>query len=199
MNAMSAGSNARTWQIVSDRLLEPRAPTPLIAPDKGDPIAWYRQIGDGLIKALRSTPPGTNVFCVTNQPTVGAWARRQASETSVHRWDAQNAFVMAEPIEHADDFIVEIFDHLLPGLIANFGAPSPTGTIGLASTDEKLAWRASPMPGGVGLERGHSIADVTLSGTTSDLFLALWNRPAAIDIVGDQDVLRQWRRAIAGN
>lgn len=168
MNAMSAGSNARTWQIVSDRLLEPRAPTPLIPPDNADPIAWYHQIGDGLIKALRSTPPETNVFCVTNQPTVGAWARRQASETSVHRWDAQNALVMAEPI-------------------------------GLASTDEKLAWRASPVPGGVGLERGHSIADVTLSGTTSDLFLALWNRPAAIDIVGDQDVLRQWRRAIAGN
>ena len=183
--------------IVHDRLLEPFAPTSIAPPDD-DEINWYRAIGARLVTTLRSAPAEANVWGVTNQQSVGAWARRQASETSVHRWDAQNATGVATPIAHADDYISEILEHLLPGLIASFGAPIPQGTLAMRATDSANTWTATSTIGRITSVPDHTPADVTLSGTALDLLLALWNRPSNTEINGDHDVLGQWRRALAG-
>ncbi len=184
-------------QIVSERLVEPQAPV-TVAPPRGDPVGWYRAIGAGLIEAFRSANGGDHVWSVTNEATASAWARRQASETSVHRWDAQHATDVAAPLTHADDYLSEIFDHLLPGLTANFGAPVPQGVIGLRSSDQPRVWRAPPNTGQSGLDQPDTPADVTVTGTTSDLLLALWNRPNTSTTAGDPAVLELWRRAIRG-
>ncbi len=131
---------------------------------------------------------------VTNQQTVGAWARRQASDTSVHRWDAQNATGEGEPIAEAADYISEMFEHLFPGLIKSFGAPMPDGTLALRSTDTTERWTMTTADHRITITPDHPPADVTLSGTTSDLLLALWNRPRKADMDGDPRVLQQWGR-----
>lgn len=199
LNLLEHHASFQLWiaAILNERLLDPRAPVAIVAPDGDDPIDWYRTIGSGLIDAFRATDPGTHVWGVTNQQTAGAWARRQASETSVHRWDADDATGFAEPVEHADDYISEIFDHLLPALIA--GAIVPDGAILLISTDQQFSWTAAGTVDRASLNRRVEHADVTLSGTTSDLLLSLWNRPNAVEVSGDENVLHQWRRAITGS
>jgi len=202
LDLVSHHATFQRWitEIITARQLEPRAPAPSSPPDGADPIDWYRSIGRDLIHVLRITDPDTNVWGVTNQQTVGAWARRQASETAVHRWDAQNAVGRVTPIEHADDYILEMFDHLLPHLIAHFGALAPTGTIRLTSAIEQRSWTADSTADDRIITTGtDTTADVTLSGTASDLFLALWSRPNAAHITGDETVLEQWSRAITGS
>lgn len=154
-------------------------------------MGWYRSIGAQLVAALRSSPADAHVWGVTNQQTVGAWARRQASDTSVRRWEAQNATGAGEPIAHAADYISEMFGHLLPGLINNFGAPLPHGTLALRSTDTTDRWTMTTADDRITIAPDHTPADVTLSGTASDLLLELWNRPSNADTEGDRDVLQQ--------
>ncbi len=196
--AHHASFQAWITTIVNDRLLDPVAPSPITPTDDGDRVGWYRSIGSQLVMALRSSPADTPVWCVTSQQTVGAWARRQASETSVHRWDAQNATGEGEPIAHATDYISEMFEHLLPGLIKSFGAPLPHGTLALRSTDTTERWTMTTADDRLMIAPDHPPAHVTLSGTTSDLLLALWNRPSNAETDGDREVLQQWRRAITG-
>ena len=184
-------------QIVTERLVELRAPA-IVAVSDDDPIGWYRSIGAGLIKAFRTAPGDSHVWSVTNQATVSAWARRQASETCVHRWDAQNATGDSEPLIHADDYLSETFDHLLPGLNASFTVPVPEGTIALRSTDQPMIWTSNIHPAARRPDDHDAPTDVTVTGTTSDLFLALWNRPNRSAITGDVAVLHQWRSALTG-
>ena len=91
-----------------------------------------------------------------------------------------------------------MFEHLLPGLIKSFGAPLPDGTLALRSTDTTERWTMTTTDDRITIAPDHPPADVTLSGTTSDLLLALWNRPSNADTDGDPRVLQQWRRAITG-
>jgi uncharacterized protein (TIGR03083 family) len=196
--AHQASFQAWITTIVTDRILDPAAPTPIAPPDSDDHVDWYRSIGTQLVTALRSSPADAHVWSVTNQQTVGAWARRQASDTSVHRWDAQNATGYAEPIAHAADHISEMFEHLLPGLIKSFGAPVPHGTLALRSTDTTDSWTMTTADDLITIAHDHTPADVTLSGTASDLLLALWNRPSNADTDGDPRVLTEWRRSITG-
>ena len=55
-------------------------------------------VADALLARRAATPS-----VVVDRPTrtAGFWARRQANETAVHRWDAQTAAGATEPIEHA--------------------------------------------------------------------------------------------------
>ena len=116
-----------------------------------------------------------------------------------HRWDAQNATGVATPIAHADDYISEILEHLLPGLITSFGAPLPQGTLAIRATDSANTWTTTSIADRITSAPDDIPADVTLSGTASDLLLALWNRPSNTETDGDHDVLGQWRRALVGS
>ena len=161
-----------------------------------DVIDWYAPIGDQLVAALLEVGPDVAMWDVTGQHLSGAWARRQASETSVHRVDAQLANGTAKAIEHASDYIDEMVNLLVPNLIASFGAPKPTGTMLLESTDEDRIWHATWKA--VGSEPADRDADVRLVGTSSDLFLALWRRPNAATFIGDHSTLASWNATICG-
>jgi len=195
--------------LIVDRVQEPQAPLVAAKPPKGKGILrWYEQIAAGLVVALRATDPATPVWGVTAEHTAGAWARRQASESSVHRWDAQNAHDVCRPIEHADDYLSELFGLLLPNLIANFGLAVPNGSMALSSVDDGRVWLVRPSDlddaddvhaGDLADDDGDIAADVVVSGTSSDLLLAMWNRTSDVEIEGDLDVLRGWRAATSGS
>ena len=88
----------------------PVAPRHVDLSDEVDVIDWYVPIGDQLVAALLEVGPDVAMWDVTGQHLSGAWARRQASETSVHRVDAQLANGTAGPIVHACDYIDEMLN-----------------------------------------------------------------------------------------
>jgi uncharacterized protein (TIGR03083 family) len=185
-------------ELIVERAQEPVAPSARRPPSGVDVVEWYDAIGDQLVETLRGTDPATPVWSVTGEQRAGSWARRQASETSVHRWDAQNAHGSGRPITHAGDYVSEMLTLLLPNVIRSFGTPVPGGTLALHSTDERCAWAVGPNGPTIEMIPEHGKVDVSLTGSTSDLFLALWGRPTATTIEGDASVLAQWRTAISG-
>ena len=174
----------------------PVAPRQVELGEDVDVLGWYVPIADRLVATLLEVGPDAAIWDVTGQHLSGAWARRQASETSVHRWDAQHANGTARPILHSGDYIDEMLTLLVPNLIKAFGAPMPTGSLLLESTDEDRVWYAARDAERLDpVDRG---ADARLIGTTSDLFLALWHRPNAARVVGDHSSLASWNATISG-
>lgn len=184
--------------LITQRIQEPLAPFDVRPPLGTGVLDWFRSIDAEFIKTLRLTDPTTPVWGVTSDQSSGSWARRQASETSVHRWDAQNAHALADPVVHADDYLTEMFTLLLPNLIRFFGAALPLGTLMLHSTDDRQTWTVRPSGSTIEVDAQGATPDVRLLGTSSDLFLALWRRPTSVRIEGDAVVLDQWRTAITG-
>jgi uncharacterized protein (TIGR03083 family) len=111
------------------------------------------------------------------------WHRRMAHETAVHRWDAQTAVGLTEPVETklAVDGVAEVLDTWLPGGRRK-GTADGAGLIQLLATDVAHEWLIRVRGAGVSLldtstviHEAHRI-DVTASGNSSDLQLALWGR-----------------------
>jgi len=181
--------------IVADRAREPRRPTEA-RPPAGEPVvAWFRSVLHGLLAELRSTPPDTEVWTVTIDHHAGAWAARQAGETAIHRWDVDNALGQGEPIAHAADYLDELFGLLMPNLMPFLGVEPPPATMRLQ--DGPSSWTVAAPHGAAALGRdttGH--ADVTVTGTSSDLLLAIYGRPAQVSIDGDAEAFKSWQQAL---
>jgi uncharacterized protein (TIGR03083 family) len=116
---------------------------------------------------------------------VAFWQRRMAHETAIHRWDAQMATGLAEPLEAklAADGVIEVLDTWLPAGRGHCPADR-TGMVALAATDLEHTWYVRLRPGrGVALLDTDTILDdddhherAVAQGTASDLQLALWGR-----------------------
>ena len=64
-------------------------------------------------------------------------------------------------------------------------------------TDSDLDWLVILGPSGVVATAGRppeSNPDVVVSGSASDLYLWLWNRPATVSITGDVVAAEQWQQ-----
>ena len=130
----------------------------------------------------------------TDQRTVGFWSRRQANELAVHRWDAQFAAGVPEPIDReiAVDGIQELFDILpfRPG-----GSPTGNGeTMHLHCTDGDGEWLVRLEPDGVTVVNEHAKGDVAARGGASDLLLMMWGRVPVdrLEVFGDASLLVRW-------
>jgi len=136
-----------------------------------------------LLDALDPEMPAWN--WAPQSKKVGFWDRRMAHETAVHRWDAQMATGLAEPIEAklAADGVTEILDTWLP---AGRGKcpPDRQGMIALSASDLEQTWYIRLRPGGgIALLDTATILDdddhherAVAQGTASDLQLALMGR-----------------------
>jgi uncharacterized protein (TIGR03083 family) len=124
------------------------------------------------------------------------WARRQAHETTMHRWDVESAAAQTSLIEPmlASDGI----DELLHTFTRVRGSQVLTAPVGLACEDTGAEWVVLPAQeeGRVDVRRSPS-ADVVdpvarVSGTAENLLLAMWHRrtisAAALGIAGDRAV-----------
>ena len=132
----------------------------------------------------------------------GFWHRRMAHETAVHRWDAQTAMGLTEPIETklAVDGVAEVLDTWLPGGRRK-GPTDGSGLVQLVATDVAHEWLIRVRGGGVSLldtstvlHEAHRI-HATASGTSSDLQLALWGRVPydVLETSGDERLLEALR------
>lgn len=143
------------------------------------------------------------MWTVTVDQRAGAWCRRQAHELTVHRWDVQNARGRPRPVaaERAADFIDELFAMAPPSLLPFLGRPIPDVSLALRSAygtySRRVGESASRRAGGrIHLSHDGRPAEAVLTGTPSDLLLALWRRPNGATLTGDPAGLAAWQEAI---
>jgi uncharacterized protein (TIGR03083 family) len=172
--------------------------------DRSRAAGWFREGAAELIATLRDLDPDAptwHPFPVDRVARV--WPRRQAHETSVHRWDAERAVGDPAPIdpELASDGIDEYFELAVPRLVAREGLTLPTGSLHVHCTDVAGEWLVWSDGTGYHLVRAHQKGDAALRGPAEAILLRLWGRKSTrateLSPVGDEDVLAAWL-AIAG-
>ncbi|HVT64587.1 MAG TPA: maleylpyruvate isomerase family mycothiol-dependent enzyme [Mycobacteriales bacterium] len=162
-------------------------------PDDAGLLAWYGEGHRALVETLRHAPADVECFTFLPAPSpLAFWARRQALETAVHRADA--AAAAGSVAEFSDELAHDGIDETLRGFGARPRAFEP-GSIWLQPGDG-TGWRIDLHEQGAASSTDGAAdgCDVTISGTPTQVYLWLWNRPATVEISGDATVADRWKR-----
>jgi len=166
----------------------------------GDLIAAWTDEYVELLAALDAVDPHAPAWNWAPQPKKAVfWHRRMAHECSIHRWDAQMATGMTEPIEAklASDGVTEVLDSWLPAGRRR-GSAERVGVVALHATDLDQVWYARLRGAGIALLDTDTLLDsddhherATASGSASDLVLALYGRVPfeTLSVGGDLSLL----------
>jgi uncharacterized protein (TIGR03083 family) len=166
-------------------------------PDDVDIVDWYEASLATLLDALANAEPSAPAwnFPGVAPATAAFWARRQANETAVHRWDAESATAATTPIDAdlATDAVDEMVAVLVPFRLASKGDVDLGGSIHLHCTDVEGEWTIRTEGGSYQFDRGHAKGDAALRGPASQLLLVTWGRipPDAegLELFGDRALL----------
>ena len=169
-------------------------------PSDTDLVAWYTETKENLVRVLESAPADHQCFSFLPAPTpVTMWARRQASEIAIHRFDAEHA--RGIPSHFDPDFAADMLDELLSGF-----APRP-GAAGLEIDADRVLhvhacdvdehWYLTIGPNGIQSSRDGREADLTLTATAAQLYLLMWNRTdvSTVEATGDAELMSVWRES----
>lgn len=186
----------------AERLPRERMDWGLPADRSGYP-AWIAAGAAEVLPALRACDPGAPMWAWGWPKAAGFWPRRMAHEVGVHRADAELALGGApgfEP-EVAADGVAELLDNLPHAAAFAPGVAELRGdgeVLALRATDADLGWRIELGPEGFAWRPGGAAAaDAVVAAPAGDLLLALYGRPAAVEIHGDGDLWARWRRGSA--
>jgi len=203
-----AGSHHVVAQIIEDR------PTAdfgrfdgLARPARGHPSfpAWFATGTDALVTQCRTAPASDT--CWTVHPdgggTVAFWARHMASETLVHRWDAEaGAGITGPPMAPtvAADAVDEYLDLAVRGIRAHYGSPAGPA-VRIACTDADREWYLDLTRAGQRTVHAEPIdVALTLRGEAEALLLWLYGRldteRAGVTVAGDRTILARWRELV---
>jgi uncharacterized protein (TIGR03083 family) len=185
----------RAGELVGERVTGQRD-YPAAPPEGTDPRAYVRDGLDELVEALSSADAETPVWNWSSEPQIaGFWARRMAHESAVHRYDAQRAQGLAQPIddELAHDGMDELVDVLLPRIVERDG-PELAEAVYAFSTADEGEWVLRTGPDGIERLPTAKGADVTVRGPASAVLLAAYGRVkwASLDVAGDESLLPRW-------
>ncbi|HEV7526812.1 MAG TPA: maleylpyruvate isomerase family mycothiol-dependent enzyme [Acidimicrobiia bacterium] len=165
-------------------------------PPDAELVEWFAAGVPMLADALAQVGPDANLWSWTPDETSGFWARRQANETAMHRFDAQLAAGETAPIAQplAVDGIDELFE-LIPFWPLADRVRGAGESLHFHCTDGPGEWLARLDPDGLVVTREHAKGDVAARGTASDLLLFLYGRAEAdrLEIFGDTALLARWR------
>lgn len=158
-------------------------------------VEWFRDGVVALIHALATADPSVAYDAFLADPPTPRllfWARRQAMEISIHRVDAESAVgrCTAFPPKLAADGIDEFVTGFITRGKGAVHRETPQ-TIGIEPSDVAERWVITISEGPIVTERAARKADCTLTGPASDIFVALWNRPAteALTVMGDTSLI----------
>ncbi|MFF4782893.1 maleylpyruvate isomerase family mycothiol-dependent enzyme [Streptomyces griseorubiginosus] len=173
-------------------------------------LAWFRSGHRRLVDTLDSAAPDVECWHFLPAPSpLAFWARRQAHETAVHRFDAEAArggthgeIARDFAAELGPDFAADGIDELLRGFHARAksGARSaePRVLRVRAGDTDGAVWTVRLSEEPPAAERGEQgPADCEVSGPAADLYLALWNRLPFPRVTGDASVAELWRQRSA--
>ena len=166
-------------------------------PSDGDLGAWFRDGHAGLIAALRAADPALACWSFLPAPSpLAFWARRQAHETAIHRFDAQSAAgtAYAVPAEFAADGLAELLEGFVARSRGALMSDPPVG-LGVRVVDTGHAWTVVIGPDGRRVTADAQPADLVLSGPAGNLYSLLWNRSDldGVRAEGDLAVWDLWR------
>ncbi|MFH8989801.1 maleylpyruvate isomerase family mycothiol-dependent enzyme [Streptomyces sp. NPDC017940] len=176
------------------------APRPIReAPDLDDAalLDWFREGHAGVVAALREAPD--DLECWSFLPAASPlafWARRQANETAVHRYDAESARG-GSPTPVGTEFAADGIDELLRGLHGRAKSRMRTDVprvLRIRTTDAGAVWTvrlSEDIP--VTESGGTAPADCEVAGPAGQLYLALWNREPFPQVTGDAELAERWR------
>ncbi len=177
---------------------ESRPPLP-----EGDLVEVVTELLDDLVEQLAAVEPDTPVWNWSNEPDLAAfWARRMAHESAVHRYDAQRAHGVAEPIDAdlAADGLDEMIDVIAPLILGRVEAKLPTGALVLRTTDDGESVDRPLALSAAGVARADvaPAAATVVTATSSTLLLALIGRIAwsSLDVDGDESLLAGWSETL---
>ena len=176
--------------VVVNQLLVPPGPDLVGRPptEPGELLPWFDEGIENLIRALATADPAAPAWnFVGLAPKAEFWVRRQAHETSIHRWDGQSALGQVTSI--GSDLAVDGVDELFMLLGARLPQAKPEastgGSLHLHATDAEGEWTVQIKNGIVGVELGHAKGDAALRASASDLNLFVWGRLDPLDDGGD--------------
>ena len=169
--------------------------------DIDDPVGYLTEALDDLVHVLSEADADTPVWNWSNGAQVAAfWARRMAHESAVHRYDAQRAHDVAQPIaaDLAHDGLDELVDLIVPRVIERDRPTLPQGVYAFVATDEGTWCVQLGEDGIVQLDTANS-PDVTVRGTTSALLLAAYSRVpwTSLEVEGDATLLDAWSKSLS--
>ncbi|MFF9646491.1 maleylpyruvate isomerase family mycothiol-dependent enzyme [Kitasatospora aureofaciens] len=198
-----------------DAVLDEAGARAVIGPDPSDAalLDWFREGHAALVTTLSEAPADLECWSFLPAPSpLAFWARRQAHETAVHRFDADAAAGSPGPaVDPA--FALDGIDELLCGFMAR-GRAKVHGdgprTVRIRATDGPGSWRltVSREPLAVTTEESPEPADLTITGPAHELYLLLWNRltveqaerqaqTGPVELSGDRGLLALWRDGAA--
>lgn len=188
-------------QLLVDRATESGAHWSAAAPPPPEErIDWFAAGVPMLAGALADAGPDVEMWTWTPDQTSGFWARRQANETAVHRFDAQLAAGTAQPVEHAlaVDAIDELFE-LIPFWPRADRVRGTGETLHFHCTDGAGEWLVVLGTDDLTVTREHAKGDVAARGTASDLLFFLYGRATAdnLEVFGDASLLARWRELVS--
>ena len=211
----------RSPELIDDGITEPDILSR--GPADAGLIAAYRDGHAALVATLRDADP--DLECATFMPApspLAFWARRQAHETAIHRYDAQSAAVVGPP-RPADafdpPFAADGVDELIMGFAArrryrpraagdggDGGGGDGARSLAVRAQDAAGGWHVRLDDGAVGPPvsrldgRDDPAADCTLHGPAAGLYAFLWNRSdaarAGLTITGRPHVLAAWTDSV---
>jgi uncharacterized protein (TIGR03083 family) len=177
-------------------------------PDDAELIADYRRGHAALVRTLRQASPG--IECATFMPAsspLAFWARRQAHETAIHRFDAQAARPGGPP-DPVGAFDPVFADDGIDELIMGFAArrryrlrSDSARSMAVRPADAAGRWHIRLADGTTEVSRGDAPADCVLAGPAPGLYAFLWNRSdaakSAVTITGDPRILADWTSSVS--
>jgi uncharacterized protein (TIGR03083 family) len=148
-------------------IVRTREPQQQAQHDVEELIPWFGAGAATLIETLAATNPSDPCWSFTRDRRVAFWLRRQALETVIHRWDAQQATGEPGRIDpsFAADGVAEVVKLMTPRQVALERIPPLPATVLLHATDTGDDWI---------LGDGRPSAGVEASAET--MLLLLWHR-----------------------
>ena len=165
-------------------------------PDDAGLVTWFADGHAALMQALADADPDLRCWTFLAAPSpLAMWARRQAHETTIHRVDAELA-ACRQPTVIPANFAADGIDELLTCFITRPGGKlrsDPAARLRVSCTDHPGDWLVRIEPDRVVTTAGADAdeqADCSVTGTASDLYLALWHRlpPDGLAVEGDHGV-----------
>lgn len=155
----------------------------------------YLRTNANLVRELEGAPVDLDAMTFLPAPSpLAMWARRQAHEVAIHRFDAQRA--AGVPTVFDAEFAADGIDELLTAFAPRAKRLRVTATKAMLvhAMDTEDCWRVTMSPEGIATVSGDGPADVTVRGRASDVYLVLWNRgdDTVVDVEGARDLLQTW-------
>lgn len=173
------------------------------APSAGEDLgAWLRAGAHELCDALDDVEPGAATWHPFPAPREHwVWARRQAMETMLHRFDAETAVGSTSTLR-TDLAVVGIHECLEVGYVRSTkrdGLEFPSQSLHIHCTDDDLdagagEWLLRVVDGDYVLTTEHAKGDAAIRGRAEDVLLALMERrdTSVLDVIGDERAAAAW-------